>query len=92
MGALDGREREWCAKGESHGLRLAGTLAYLNWAIGDGPEPSFMGGATVEAAVEIWRDYFWTHRRAALWQIGISERHASARRVLRWARAQARRP
>ncbi|MFZ0840478.1 MAG: DUF3987 domain-containing protein, partial [Xanthobacteraceae bacterium] len=27
--ALDGREREWCAKGASHVLRLAGTLAFL---------------------------------------------------------------
>jgi hypothetical protein len=26
--ALDGREREWCAKGESHVLRLAGMLAF----------------------------------------------------------------
>jgi len=86
-GGLDGREREWCAKGASHVLRLAGTLAYLNWAIGDDHEPSYISGATIEAAVEIWRDYFWPHSRAALRQIGISERHANARRVLRWARA-----
>jgi hypothetical protein len=36
--ALDGREREWWAKGGSHVLRLAGTLAYLDWAM-RGNEP-----------------------------------------------------
>ena len=30
------------------------------------------------------RDYFWPHSRAALRQIGLSERHADARRALRW--------
>jgi hypothetical protein len=29
---LDGREREWWVKTPSHVLRLAGTLAYLDWA------------------------------------------------------------
>ena len=30
------------------------------------------------------RDYFWPHSRAALRQVGLSARHANARRVLRW--------
>jgi Protein of unknown function (DUF3987) len=30
--ALDGREREWWAKAQAQVLRLAGTLAYLDWA------------------------------------------------------------
>src|SRR5262249_12034798 len=34
------------------------------------------------------RDYFWPHSRAALRQIGLSERHANARRVLRWIRTR----
>src|SRR5262249_34374099 len=33
------------------------------------------------------RDYFWPHARAALRQIGLSERHANARCALRWIRA-----
>jgi hypothetical protein len=38
--ALDGREREWWAKGATHVLRLAGTLAYLDWAWRGGSEPA----------------------------------------------------
>jgi hypothetical protein len=30
---LDGREREWAAKGGTQVLRLSGTLAYLDWAM-----------------------------------------------------------
>ena len=37
---LDGREREWFGKGNSHVLRLAGTLSYLDWAVAGGPEPA----------------------------------------------------
>jgi hypothetical protein len=37
----------------------------------------------VDAAVRLVRDYFWPHSRAALRQIGLNERHASARRLLR---------
>jgi hypothetical protein len=40
----------------------------------------------VNAAVRLVRDYFWPHSRAALRQIGLSERHADARRALRWIR------
>ena len=39
------------------------------------------------SAIRIWRDYFWPHSRAALRQIGISERHANSRKVLKWIRA-----
>ena len=63
---LDGREREWVAKGGTHVLRLSGTLAYLDWAMLGGPEPQSIGQQYVEAAVHLWRDYFWPHSRAAL--------------------------
>jgi hypothetical protein len=85
--ALDGREREWWAKGNSHVLRLAGTLCFLDWAMKGGPEPDRIGLAFMRAAVRLWRDYFWPHARAALRQAGVSERHANARRALRWIRA-----
>jgi hypothetical protein len=40
------------------------------------------------AAVRLVSEYFWPHARAALRQIGLSERHVNARRVLRWIRAR----
>ena len=41
--------------------------------------------------IRLVRDYFWPHSRAALRQIGLNERHANARRLLRWIRAHNRR-
>ena len=83
---LDGREREWVAKGGTHVLRMSGTLAYLDWAILGGAEPQSIGERYVEAAVRLWRDYFWPHSRAALRQIGLTEKHTNARRALCWIR------
>jgi hypothetical protein len=83
---LDGREREWAAKGATHVLRLSGTLAYLDWAMLGGAEPESIGEQYVEAAVRLWRDYFWPHSRAALRQIGLTESHTHDRRALRWIR------
>jgi hypothetical protein len=81
---LDGREREWAAKGGTHVLRLSGTLAYLDWAMQGGAEPQSIGERYVEAAVRLWRDYFWPHSRAALRQIGLTESHVHDRRALCW--------
>ncbi|HSR75905.1 MAG TPA: hypothetical protein VLN57_04900 [Xanthobacteraceae bacterium] len=67
-------------------LRLAGTLAYLDWAWGGGSEPIEVAANYVTAAVELWREYFWPHSRAALRQAGLTDRHRDARRVLRWIR------
>jgi len=83
---LDGREREWVAKGGTHVLRLSGTLAYLDWAMLGGAEPQTIGQQYVEAAVRLWRDYFWPHSRAALRQIGLTEKHTNGRRALCWIR------
>jgi hypothetical protein len=83
---LDGREREWAAKGGTHVLRLGGTLAYLDWAMLGGAEPKSIGEPYVEAAVRLWREYFWPHSRAALQQIGLTEKHTNARRALCWIR------
>jgi hypothetical protein len=81
---LDGREREWVAKGGTHVLRLSGTLAYLDWAMTGGTEPQSIGKQYVEAAVHLWREYFWPHSQAAVRQMGLTETHANARRTLRW--------
>src|SRR6266540_3711801 len=83
---LDGREREWAAKGATHVLRLSGTLAYLDWAMLGGTEPQSIGQQHVEAAVQLWREYFWPHSQAALRQIGLTEKHTNTRRVLCWIR------
>jgi hypothetical protein len=89
--ALDGRDLEWMAKAPAHALRLAGTLCLLDWASGQSPSPP----ATIDlvymrAAIKLVRDYFWPHARAALRQIGLSDRHVNARRALRWIRVHRR--
>jgi Protein of unknown function (DUF3987) len=86
--SLDGREREWWAKGGTHVLRLAGTLAYLDWSWSGGTEPTHIAAEYMVAAIRLWREYFWPHSRAALRQVGLSDRHHNARRVLRWIRAK----
>jgi hypothetical protein len=68
-------------------LRLSATLAYLDWAMLGGTEPQSIAEQYVEAAVQLWRDYFWPHSRAALRQIGLTEKHKNARRALCWIRA-----
>jgi Protein of unknown function (DUF3987) len=82
---LEGREREWFDKTPSHVLRLAGTLTFINWAAVGGPEPTHVDVVSLQDAVRLVKDYFWPHSRAALRQIGLTDRHADARRVLKWA-------
>ena len=53
-------------------------------------EPSLIEDCFAKSAVRVVRDYFWPHSRAALSQIGLSERHANERRLLRWAAASKR--
>ena len=88
--SLEGREREWLAKGQAHALRLAGTLQFLDWAFAGGAEPTQIGAQAVQAAIVLVDQYFWPHSRAALRQIGLSERHANARRALRWLASEHR--
>jgi hypothetical protein len=86
--AVEGRDREWLAKGPAHVLRLAGTLCLLDWAMRGGTPPTSINAKYMIAAVRLVREYFWPHARAALRQIGLTERHVNARRVLRWVRAR----
>jgi len=88
--ALDGREREWMAKAQAHTLRLAGALEFVHWAFIGGEEPKHISTQSINAAVRLVHEYFWPHSRAALRQIGLSEKHVNARRVLRWLAASAR--
>ena len=101
---LDGHERQWLVKGETVVLRLAGTLAYLAWAISLGApptngldgitgalEPKTIDEQFMTAAIRLWHDFFWPHARAALRQIGSSDRHREARRALRWIKVHGKR-
>jgi hypothetical protein len=86
---LDGREREWWAKTPTHVLRLAGVLAFIDWAtaLGDEEEPKKITSQYVTAAVDLILDYFWPHARAALRLVGTTQRMEEARRVLKWLKA-----
>jgi hypothetical protein len=91
---LDGHERQWFVKGETVVLRLAGTLAYMAWAIELGKfstggitgslEPGTIDKRFMVEAIRLWQEFFWPHARAAMRQIALSDRHKDARRVLRW--------
>ncbi len=102
--ALDGHERQWFVKGETTVLRLAGTLAYMAWAIALGApsssgidritrslEPKTIDEQYMTAAIRLWHEFFWPHACAALRQIGLSDRHKNARRVLRWIKVNGKR-
>ena len=93
---LGGRERQWLVKSETQVLRLAGTLAYLDWASLDAPsgtmglerisaglEPGEIAERFMADAIKLMRDYFWPHARAALRQIGLTDRYGHIRRTLR---------
>jgi hypothetical protein len=70
---------------------LAGTIAYVEWAIAGGPEPKQIVSEYIESAAALVLDYFWPHARACLRQIGLSQHNADARRVLRWIKAKQKR-
>jgi hypothetical protein len=38
-------------------------------------------------AIRLWRQFLWPHARAAMRQIGLTDRHKNARRVLKWLKA-----
>jgi len=84
---LTGRERDWWSKIPAHVLRLAGTLAYLDWQPSE-REPAAIIVQDIKAASTLVMDYFWPHARACLRQIGLSQGHADGRQVLRWLRAK----
>jgi tetratricopeptide (TPR) repeat protein len=51
-------------------------------------EPKILDADFMTAAIRLWREYFWPHARAALRQIGLTDRHKLERRVLRWVKEQ----
>jgi hypothetical protein len=99
---LEGRTQQWLVKSESHALRLASTLTYLNWAtlddasgtgvgrISASMEPDEIPASCMITATRLMREYFWPHARASLRRIGATDRHRDLRRTLRWIRANNR--
>jgi hypothetical protein len=85
---LEDRECEWWSKGAAQVLRIAGTLAMVEWSWNGAAEPSSIDLGHLDGAVVLWRDYFWPHSRAALRQIGATRRQYRERRVLVWLRKQ----
>jgi hypothetical protein len=98
--SLGGRERQWFVKGETNVLRLAGTLAYMAWAIIKSDpsstgfnsivghlEPKTISKKYMEAAIRLWQDFFWPHAKAVLRQIGLSDRYKDVRFVLNWIKS-----
>jgi hypothetical protein len=98
--SLCGREQQWFVKGETNVLRLAGTLAYMAWAIIKSDpsstgfnsivghlEPKTIDKEFLEDAIRLWKDFFWPHAKAVLRQIGLSDRHKNARTALNWIKA-----
>jgi hypothetical protein len=71
-----GTARHWVMKGETVVLRLAGTLAYLAWAIALGTcstnsiesitgslEPKCIDKKFMSNAIRLWREFFWSQAR-----------------------------
>jgi hypothetical protein len=70
----------------------------MAWAIGLGTgsgldgitaalEPKTIAKEFMADAIRLWREFFWPHARAAMGQIGLTDRHKNARRVLKWLQA-----
>src|SRR5262249_7189358 len=75
----------------AQGVRLAGTLCLVDWGMWGGAEPTEIGTDFISAAIRLVQDYFWPHAKAALRQVGLTEKHVNERRVLRWMRARGKR-
>ena len=50
-------------------------------------EPDEVTELSIVDAIKLMREYFWPHARAALRQIGLTDRHKHLRRALRWIQA-----
>ena len=75
----------WLGKGRGTVARLAGVLALLDWSEnGQQDAPRTIRRETVEAAADLWRNYFQPHAEIVFGQAGKLDRDKHARRVARW--------
>ena len=87
---LDGQCGAWWDRGLAMVLRLAGVLAFLDWAThaADTVEPAQMPGWAMDVAVRLWRDYLWPHARAVLGASNDHDRRRHIGRLLAWLRTR----
>ena len=79
----DGVAAEWIAKGVPTIVRLAGLLSLMEWAEMD-VEWLPVGTAHIEAAHELWSDYYLPQALAVFDRTGVAGCERDARRVARW--------
>ncbi|TXL72275.1 DUF3987 domain-containing protein [Vineibacter terrae] len=89
LDGLEGRQAAWWDKGPGTVLRLAGVLAFLDWAARPAgtAEPAQIPGWAMRAAAGLWWDYLWPHACAVLDTSGDDgRRHVG--KVLTWLAVQ----
>ena len=87
LGHAEGMEADWLGKGSGTVARLAGVLELLAWSGSDtGALPKEVGAPAVNAAVELWRDYFRPHALFVFEHGGPDDLLRQARRVVHWIR------
>jgi hypothetical protein len=91
LGHAEGLEADWLGKGSGTVARLAGILQLLAWSGSDtGAMPTHVGASAVQAAIELWRDYFRLHALFVFERGGPDDLLRQARRVVHWLRVNRR--
>ena len=80
---LGGAAAEWIGRGVATIVRLAGVLSLMEWAESK-EEWLPVGAAHVEAAHELWSEYYLPHALAVFDRAGARPGDQAARRVVRW--------
>jgi len=85
----DGLMAGWLGKGRGTVARLAGVLTLLQWSENGAQDaPRGIDRPTVEAAADLWRNYFRPHAETVFGQAGKADRDRHARKVVRWLKAR----
>ena len=79
----DGVAAEWIGRGVATVVRLAGVLSLMEWAESR-KEWLPVGARHIEAASELWSDYYLPHALAVFDRSGGGQGDREARRVVRW--------
>ena len=81
---VEGLEAAWIGKSRSLIVRLAGIIELLGSIDGKVVRPGAIGAEQVEAAAQLWRDYYWPHAKAVFDSAELSDHAKRVRRVARW--------
>jgi hypothetical protein len=91
LGHAEGLEADWMGKGSGTVARLAGILELLAWSGSDsGALPTHVGASAVQAAIELWHDYFRLHAAFVFERGGPDDLLRQARRVVHWLKVNHR--